>query len=399
MALKIHNTLTGKLEEFKPLKDGEISMYSCGPTVYDYVHLGNLRAFLTSDIVRRTLEYFGYSVKQVMNITDVGIGGDNDEGEDKMIKGLKRENMEITLESMQVLADKYADKFKEDILALGIKLPHALPKASDHISEDIELIKVLEEKGFAYTAQDAVYFDTSKVKNYGKLGGLTPLGESETRVDQSGKKSPRDFALWKLNSNLGYPSPWGQGFPGWHIECSAMSQKYLGQPFDIHTGGIDLAPVHHNNEIAQSESACGCEFARYWIHNEFLNLSDSKMAKSEGNILTISSIVDKGFPPLAYRYLLLQSHYRTPTSFSWESLEASSKALAKLQKLVSTLPGGGEVNEEYKKKFTEKLENDFNTAQALAVVWTLAKDKSVSDESKKTTILDFDKVLGLNLAE
>lgn len=397
MTLKIHNSLSGKLEEFKPIKSGEVRMYSCGPTVYDRVHIGNLRAFLTSDLVRRTFVYLGFSVEQVMNITDVGIGGDNDEGEDKMIKGLKRENLGVTLDSMRELADGYTEKFKEDILALNIKLPHALPRASEHITDQIELIEQLEKKGFAYKTDDAVYFDTSKDKGYGKLGGLTPIDESQARVDVGGKKSPRDFALWKFNSNLGYSSPWGQGFPGWHIECSAMSQKYLGKSFDIHTGGIDLLPVHHNNEIAQSEVICGCDLAHYWIHNEFVNFGNIKMAKSEGNTITLSTLKEKGFSPLAYRYLLLQSHYRTPTTFSWESLEASSKAFTKLQKLFSSLPEGGEINEEYKKKFTEKLENDFNTAQALAVLWTLAKDKSVSDEDKRATIADFDKVLGLNL--
>jgi len=405
MTLKIHNSLTKNLEDFESLKEGEVRMYSCGPTVYDRVHIGNLRAFLTSDLVRRTCEYLGFTVEQVMNITDIGIGGDNDEGEDKMIKGLKREDMEITLDSIKTLADKYTEQFKEDILALNIKLPHVLPRASEHLAEQVEMIEELEKKGFTYKSEDAIYFDTSKDENYGKLGGLTPLDESQTRVETGGKKSPRDFALWKFNQNLGYPSPWGQGFPGWHIECSAMSQKYLGKSFDIHTGGIDLLPVHHNNEIAQSENACGCEFARYWIHNEFVNLGDVKMAKSDGNILTLSDLNEKGLSPLAYRYLLLQSHYRTPTTFSWESLEGSSKALGKLQRLISELftlsgvegPENGQIDQAYKAKFVEKLENDFNTAQALAVLWTLAKDKEVKPEDKRTTILDFDRVLGLGL--
>jgi len=408
MTLKIYNSLTKKHEDFEPLKAGEVHMYSCGPTVYDRVHIGNLRAFLTSDLVRRTCEYLGFTVKQVMNITDIGIGGDNDEGEDKMIKGLKREDMEITLDSIKALADKYTEQFKEDILALNIKLPHTLPRASEHLTEQVKMIQELEKKGFAYAADDAIYFDTSKDENYGKLGGLTPLNESQTRVEIGGKKNPRDFALWKFNSNLGYPSPWGQGFPGWHIECSAMSQKYLGKSFDIHTGGIDLLPVHHNNEIAQSENACGCEFVRYWIHNEFVNFSGSnpegeqapngaRMAKSTGNTINLSDLEEKGFSPLVYRYLLLQSHYRTPTTFSWESLEASSKALSKLQRLTSEIPEDGKVDQAYRAKFVEKLENDFNTPQALAVLWTLAKDKEVRPEDKRATILDFDRVLGLGL--
>ena len=393
--MEIHNTLTGSLEEFKPILKGEVKMYSCGPTVYDRVHIGNLRAFLTSDLVRRAFEYLDYRVTQVMNITDVGIGGDNDEGEDKMIQGLKREGKQVSLESMQELADFYTERFKEDTLSLNILPPHFLPKASEHIEEQVALIQKLEAKGFAYKTSDGVYFDTAKDKNYGKLGGLTPLGESETRVDVRGKKSSRDFALWKFNGNLGYPSPWGQGFPGWHIECSAMSVRYLGESFDIHTGGIDLAPVHHNNEIAQSEVACGCEFAHYWIHNEFVNFSGIKMAKSDGNIITLSDLEKKGFSPLAYRYLLLLSHYRTPTTFTWEALEAANNAYQKLQRFISTLPEGGKVNEEYNDKFKSKIENDFNTPQALAVLWTLAKDKSISDEDKRATILDFDKVLGV----
>lgn len=255
--IQLHNTLGNKLEEFIPIKQGFVSMYHCGPTVYDFVHIGNLRAFLTADIVRRVFEYEGYEVKQVMNITDVGIGGDNDEGEDKMIKGLKREGKEISLESMKELSEFYTKKFKEDINKLNIKIPNVLPKASEHITEDIELIKKLEDKRFVYKTSDGVYFDTSKTTNYGKLGGLNRGEESESRIEENKeKKNQRDFALWKFNSNLGYPSPWGQGFPGWHIECSAMSTKYLGNTFDIHTGGIDLAPIHHNNEIVQSENAC-----------------------------------------------------------------------------------------------------------------------------------------------
>lgn len=370
-------------------------MYHCGPTVYDHVHIGNLRAFFTADLLRRSFEYLGFKVKQVMNITDVGIGGDNDEGEDKMIKGLKREGKSLTMESMRELADFYTERFKEDIASLNIKTPHHLPKATEHLAEQIALIKKLEEKGFVYRTSDGLYFDTSKDSRYGRLGGLSSTEYS--RVELGEKRHPRDFALWKFNGNLGYESPWGQGFPGWHLECSAMSTKYLGETFDIHTGGIDLAPIHHNNEIAQSENACGCELAHYWVHNAFVNVGDGKMAKSEGNILTLTELSNRQFSPLAYRYFLLLSNYRTPTNFTWEALEAAQNAFNKLKKLVDSWPDGGKVDEAYRAKFVEKIENDLNTPQALAVLWTMVKDKEVKPEDKKATAQNFCKILGLGL--
>ncbi|OHA92085.1 MAG: cysteine--tRNA ligase [Candidatus Zambryskibacteria bacterium RIFCSPLOWO2_02_FULL_51_21] len=395
MAIKLHNTLTDRTEEFRPIDPGKVRMYHCGPTVYDYVHIGNLRSFLLADILRRVFEYEGFEVKQVMNITDVGIGGNNDEGEDKIIRGLKREGKEISMQSMKELGEFYTEKFKEDIAELNIKTPDVLPKASEHIVEQIELIKVLEEKRFTYKTSDGIYFDTSKDPEYGRLGKLGK--DTESRVENSEKRNSRDFALWKFNENFGFPSPWGQGFPGWHIECSAMSVKYLGETFDIHTGGIDLAPIHHNNEIAQSENACSCELAHYWLHNEFVNVPEGKMAKSEGNQITIRDLVQAGFSPLAYRYFLLLAHYRTPVTFSWDALTAAQNAFDKLKKVVERLDEGGKVDEAYKAKFTEKLENDLNTAQALAVLWTLVKDKDVANNDKLVTLRDFDKVLGLGL--
>lgn len=412
MTIKLHNTLTGSLEEFKPIKSGEVRMYHCGPTVYDYIHIGNLRSFLLADILRRTFEFLGFKVKQVMNITDVGIGGNNDEGEDKIIKGLKREGKAVSLESMKKLGDFYTERFKEDITKLNIRMPHVLPKASEHIPEQIELIKILESKNFTYRTSDGVYFDVSKDAHYGKLGGVG--SESASRIEpNTEKKNSKDFALWKFNANLGFPSPWGQGFPGWHLECSVMSTKHLGNTFDIHTGGIDLAPIHHNNEIAQSESACGpatgsagkCDLAHYWLHNEFVNVVDSpakdgvnKMAKSEGNQITLKTLVEHGSMPLAYRYFLLMAHYRTPVSFSWEALKAAENAYNRLKKFAAGLPVSGTVDESYKATFKEKLENDLNTPQALAVVWGLVKDAKVSPRDKLSTLLDFDKVLGLGLA-
>jgi cysteinyl-tRNA synthetase len=401
MTLKLNNTLTGKTEEFVPLEAGLAKMYHCGPTVYDYVHIGNLRSFLLADILRRTCEYLGLEVTQVMNVTDVGIGGNNDEGEDKIVSGLKREGKEITMENMKALADFYTERFQADAKSLNILPPHFLPKASEHINEDIEMIKALEAKGFTYETADGLYFDTSKDAHYGKLGRLGK--ETESRVENSSKRNSRDFALWKFNQSLGFPSPWGQGFPGWHIECSAMATKYLGASFDIHTGGLDLAPIHHNNEIAQSENACGptaagrCEFARYWLHNEFVNVSDGKMAKSEGNHITLGSVSEKGFSPLAYRYFLLMAHYRTPVTFTWEALEAANNAFEKLKRYVGPMSTVGNVDLAYKAQFTDKIENDLNTAQALAVMWTMLKDKEVKEEDKLATLLDFDKVLGLGL--
>lgn len=395
MALKLHNTLTGQVEEFVPLSPGKASMYHCGPTVYDYVHIGNLRAFLLGDLLRRTLEYLGFETKQVMNVTDVGIGGNNDEGEDKILSGLKREGKEITMENMKALGEFYTERFREDIAALNIRTPHVMPKASEHLPEMIEMIRELEAKGFVYTTADGLYFDTAKDPHYGRLGKLGK--ETESRVTNAEKKNSRDFALWKFNENLGFRSPWGQGFPGWHLECSAMSGKYLGKTFDLHTGGMDLAPVHHNNEIAQSENACGCEFVRYWLHNEFVNVPEGKMAKSEGTGITLKTLVEKGFSPLSYRYFLLMAHYRSPVTFTWEALEAAENACNKLTKLVASLPDGGIVNENYKKQFIEKIENDLNTPQALAVLWTLMKDKDVSPEDKKATAQDFCSVFGLGL--
>ncbi len=395
MTFSLHNTLTGSVEEFKPIEAGKIWMYHCGPTVYDYIHIGNLRSFLLGDILRRTAEYLGYEVKQVMNITDVGIGGNDDEGEDKILGGLKREGKEVTMENMVELGEFYTERFLEDIKSFNILTPHTLPKASEHIAEDINLIETLLEKGFAYTTHSGVYFDTAKDSHYGKL---MKVGGEESRIgENSEKKSRRDFALWKFNQNLGYPSPWGQGFPGWHIECSAMSTKYLSNTFDIHTGGLDLAPVHHNNEIAQSENACGCDLAHYWLHNEFINMGAAKMAKSEGNYITLKTLVEKGFSPVAYRYFLLMAHYRTPVTFTWEALEAANNAFEKLKRFVGPLSTPGEVDEAYRAQFKEKIENDLNTPQALAVLWTLIKDKEVTPENKLATLLDFDKVLGLGL--
>lgn len=400
MTLKLHNTLTGKVEEFAPLSPGKAAMYHCGPTVYDYAHIGNLRSYVFADILRRTAEYLGFDVSQVVNITDVGhLTSDADTGDDKMVKGLKREGLPLSLEGLKQLADKYEAAFKEDLRALHIETPHHFPRATEHLQDEIELVQELEKKGFAYRLVDGIYFDTGKLAGYGKLGGLTPLSEAENRVDASGKKSPRDFVLWKFSSDekLGFDSPFGKGFPGWHIECSAMARKLLGQPFDIHTGGMDHIPVHHNNEIAQSEAAYGAKLANYWLHNEFLKVNDTKLAKSEGTGITLAEVAKAGFSPLAYRYFLLMAHYRSPINFTWEALTAAQNAFEKLKKAAEKLEEGGIVDVDYKKKFTEKMENDLNTPQALAVVWTMLKDKDLPPSVRLATLKDFDRVLGLGL--
>lgn len=394
------NTLSKEKEVFSPIKPGSVSMYHCGPTVYDSIHIGNLRAFLLADITRRVFEYNNYHVDQVMNITDIGhLVSDGDDGDDKMTKGLKREGMEVTLENMLKLARKYEDVFLNDIADMNILRPKIVARASEHIVEDIDIISKLEEKGFTYTISDGVYFDTEKMPDYGKLGGLSHTHES--RIGEiSEKKNPRDFALWKFDESKGWQSPWGQGFPGWHIECSGMSMKYLGEQFDIHTGGHDLASVHHNNEIAQSECSTGhVPFVTYWLHNEFVNLGNDKMAKSGGNSITLQTIRDNKIDPLALRYVYLQSHYRSQVSFSWDALSAAETALKKLKATMARIETVGTISEPYQTLFNETINDDLNTAAGLALVWELLKNQDITEEDRKATILDFDRVLGLKLAD
>lgn len=379
-------------------------MYHCGPTVYGPQHIGNLSMFVFTDILRRTLEYTGFKVEQVINFTDFGhLVSDADEGEDKMTKGLKREGLALTLDNMLSMGKKYAQAFLADIGMLNVRtVGTKFPYASEYVSEQIEMVKTLKEKGLTYLTSDGVYFDTAKYPDYGKLGGLS--SEMQARVtENSEKKSPRDFCLWKFNE-MGWESEWinpshpqGFGFPGWHIECSAMIKALLGDEIDIHTGGIEHIPVHHNNEIAQSENANGKPLARFWLHRAHLQLGGEKIAKSEGNVVYLSEIIERGFSPLAFRYFLLNSTYRATTSFTWEALEAAQNAYNKITKLVSSLPDGGKVHEAYRKQFVEKIENDLNTPQALAVLWMMMKDKEVSPEDKKATAQDFCRVFGLGL--
>jgi cysteinyl-tRNA synthetase len=398
MEIKLYNTLSRRKEAFKPLNKGAVSMYHCGPTVYDFAHIGNLRAYVFSDMLRRAFEYNSYSVHQVMNITDVGhLVSDADDGEDKMTKALKRENKPLTLEAMNEVARFYSDRFIDDLKSLNIELPKEFPRASEHIKEDIDLIAELVKKGFAYKTSDGMYFDVSKFPSYGKLGGIRLADQKEgSRLAINPEKhNPADFTLWKFDPKIGWESPWGKGFPGWHIECSAMSRKYLGQPFDIHTGGIDHIPVHHNNEIAQSEAAYDKPLADYWMHSAFLTVNNAKMAKSEGGFLKLSTLLDESISPLGYRYWLLTAHYRSPVNFSFEAVRAAQTALIRLLQLIGSYPEGGSVSVDYQKRFNESINDDLNIPQAVALAWELIKDSNVNDADKRATLIDFDRVFGL----
>ncbi len=400
MEIQLYNTLSRSKEIFQPLKKGEVSMYHCGPTVYDYAHIGNLRAYVFADTLRRTFEYNSYNVHQVINITDVGhLVTEGDDGEDKMTKALKRENKPFTLEAMRDVATFYFDKFVDDLKALNIELPHEFPRASDHIDDDIIFIKELEKKGFTYNISGGVYFDISKFPTYGKLGKISidTLKDGARLAINPEKRHPADFVLWKLDSKIGWESPWGVGFPGWHIECSVMSRKYLGQPFDIHTGGIDHIPVHHNNEIAQSEAAHGDQLAHYWMHNAFITINDEKMAKSSGSFATLKTLEDETLSPLTYRYWLLTAHYRSPVNFSIEAVRGAQNALIRLLVTMSNLPEGGMIDHVYAERFHSYINDDLDMPKTIALVWDLLKDSNVSDADKRATILNFDKVLGLNL--
>ena len=400
MSISFFNSLNKKLETFLPIDSEKVGIYHCGPTVYDDVHIGNLRAFLLADIVRRCLEWNNYSVTQVMNITDVGhLSSDGDHGEDKMTKALIREGRKISLESMLEVGAFYQNRFVNDLRALNIKLPHHMPKASEHIDADIKIIQTLEAKGFTYNTIDSVYFDTSKYPDYGQLG-LPPIDQSQSRtgVDDQ-KKNPRDFALWKKHPELGCERPWGLGFPGWHIECSGMSTTYLGTHIDVHTGGIDLQPTHHNNEIAQSVCCYDKPFVNYWLHNEHLDLKGEKMSKSTGNFLTLNHLIEQGFSALDYRYWLLQSHYRSKTKFTYESLKAAQTARRRLKSyLANTSPKESLNNNDEKMfldTFTSAINHDLSTPQAISVMWEVAKSQTLSDAQKSLLLEKMDEFMGI----
>ncbi|MEI8337874.1 MAG: cysteine--tRNA ligase [bacterium] len=395
----LFNTLNHKKEKFIPINKKEIGMYSCGPTVYNYAHIGNLRSYVFADTLKRVLHYNGYKVKHIMNVTDIGhLTSDNDDGEDKMVKALKREGKEMTLENLRSVGNFYFEKFKDDFKNINIILPEKFVFASDEIPAQVKLIEILLEKEFAYKTSDGIYFDTAKLSDYGRLGGANSEMESRIALNNE-KKNPRDFALWKFSdaSGIGFEASFGKGFPGWHIECSAMAMKYLGNTFDIHTGGIDHIPVHHNNEIAQSEAATGKLLANYWLHNNFITIGEDKMAKSGENFLTLNSLIEKEINPLSYRYWLLQSRYSTRMDFSIEAIKAAQTAFERLIEFIQNTEGVGKVNSAYKIKFTKAINDDLDTPKALAIIWEILKDTSLSNEDKKATILDFDNVLGFNL--
>ncbi len=401
MKLKFFNTLSHKKEIFKPIHKGRVGIYTCGPTVYQYAHIGNMRAYVIADTLKRALEYSGLKVKHVINITDVGhLTSDADEGEDKMEAGARREQ-----KSAQDIARFYTKAFWNDLKILNVATKGTkFPCASKHIKEQIRLIKILEKKGFTYRTSDGIYFDTLKFKNYGKLARLNLKGLREgARVGVNAeKRNASDFAVWKFSPKESareqeWKSPWGVGFPGWHIECSAMSMKYLGDHFDIHTGGIDHIPVHHTNEIAQSESVTGKKFVNYWIHNEFVNMGEEKMAKSLGNILTITDLAKKGVSPAAYRYWLLTAHYRSPVVFSLEAAHGVGVALERIVSAIATGPSGGHLVPRIMKKFIEYISDDLDTPRAIALIWEVLKDEKISPRDKRATILKFDEVLGLDL--
>ncbi len=406
MKLHLYNSLTRKKEEFKSIKPGEVGLYTCGPTVYNYAHIGNLRTYIFEDVLKRVLIYNGYSVKHVMNITDVGhLSGDRDMGEDKMEQGAVREG-----KSAWDIADFYTRAFKKDIDHLNILNPDIWVKATDTLPEQIALVKTLEEKGFTYRTADGIYFDTSKVKDYTKLShqDLEALQEGARVERNPEKRNPTDFALWKFSPKdskrqMEWDSPWGVGFPGWHLECSAMSMKFLGEQLDIHCGGTDHIDVHHTNEIAQSEAATGKPFFNFWMHGAFLIIAGGKkMAKSAENFLTLeNAFLKNDINPLTYRFAAFLTHYRKPMEFSDEGIEAARNGLLHLQNQVRQVVGAGvgndnDISMEYKDKFLAAVNEDLNMPRAMAVLQEMLKS-SIGDRQKLTTILDFNRVLGLNL--
>ena len=401
--LKIYNTLSRTKEEFVPIDQKAVRMYSCGPTVYSYAHIGNMRTYIFMDIFRRTLKYDGYKIKGVMNITDVGhLLSDGDDGEDKMEKA-SREQKKTPWE----IAAFYTDVFFKDLAKLNIGKPEIIAKATEHITDMIEYVKALEEKGYGYEIDDGIYFDIDKFPSYGKLSRLNLEDQQAgARVEvNSQKHNPYDFALWKKAEPehiMQWPSPWGMGYPGWHIECSTMSKKYLGEVFDIHTGGVDHIPVHHENEIAQSEALAGKKTVNYWVHGEFMLVNNGKMSKSLGNTYTISQLEEMGYSPLVFRYFCLNAHYRKKLNFTFEGMDAAKVSYERLlaslyQHKVSNVPTSQEVLDKYKKDFEDAINDDLNLPLALGVLWTMLKEPKSKD--LYNLALDFDKVFGLSLNE
>ena len=399
--MKIYNTMTKKKQEFKPIKKNRVGIYSCGPTVYDYDHIGHAWKYFNDDVIKRTFRYLGYKVKHVMNITDVGhLTSDADQGEDKLEKASKKEN-----KTPWEIAEFYTKIFFENTKKMNDIKPDVICKATDYIKQMIKMNEKLIKKGFAYESHDALYFDITKFPDYGKLSGNTLENlKAGARIEvNKNKKNPQDFVLWvkaigeHKNHAMVWDSPWGKGFPGWHLECSTMSTKHLGDTIDIHTGGEDNIFPHHECEIAQSESATGKKFVNYWMHTRFLMVDDRKMSKSLNNFYRIQDIEKKGFNPLALRFLFLQAHYRSQINFTWNSLQAAQNGLNNLYNNILNLGDKpGKIDENFKNKFTEKISDDFNMPKAFSLVQEVLKSK-LEDKDKLATILDFDKVFGLKL--
>ena len=410
--VKLYNTRTRQIDEFQPISGNHVGMYCCGPTVYNFAHIGNLRTYIFEDILRKTLQRAGYDITHVMNITDVGhLTSDGDEGEDKMLLGAQREHL-----SVLQIARKYEDAFFEDTKSLNIERPSVVARATEHIQDIIRFVKGLEEKGYAYIADGNVYFDTSKFPSYGDFAHLDVDNlRHGARVDEDGnKKNKTDFVLWFTKSKfenqiLTWDSPWGVGYPGWHIECSAMAMKYLGDEVDIHCGGIDHIPVHHTNEIAQSEALLGHRWVNFWLHGEFLVLQKEKMSKSAGTFLTLSVLKEKGYNPLHYRYLTLTAHYRSTLSFTFENLENAKNTyegikskileLRKQAKQETSKPRDEELKTKYIQEFNDYLYNDLNTPQALTVLFAVLKDIDLSAGAKLEILEDMDTVFSLGFKD
>ena len=396
--LRLRNTLSGELEKFEPIGH-TVKMYNCGPTVYDRQHIGNLRGAVLANTLKRTLEAWGHKVSHVSNITDVGhLVSDADEGEDKMEAAAKKIGKHT-----QEIAEEITQLYFADLDLLGIdRGAMRFPRAAQYIAEQIALVKTLLQKGYAYKISDGVYFDTSKSPGYGKLGGISVSGQQAgARVEENKeKKNPHDFALWKFSKKdekreQEWQSPWGTGFPGWHLECTAMIFKLLGKQIDIHIGGEDLVPIHHNNEIAQAESLTGKQFVRYWLHNAFITIEGKKVSKSLGNTIYLTQLADRGISPRALRYLYLTAHYRTPMNFTWEAAEAANTALNRLTKFYyeSKNSRSDLLDKDFLKEFYAAIANDLDTPKALALVWENIKTLN------RATLAEADKILGLGLAE
>ena len=406
--MKIYNTLNKKIEEFIPNVDNKVKMYTCGPTVYHYAHIGNLRTYIFEDILEKGLEYLGYDVLRVMNITDVGhMTSDGDTGEDKMEKGALREG-----KTVYEIAKFYTDAFFSDAEKLHIRKPAIVEKASDHIDKYIEIIKKLLDNDYAYISNGNVYFDVSKAKDYYKLSGKNPedlkIGVRDTVEEDEFKRNPADFGLWFTvskfaNQDMKWDSPWGVGYPGWHIECSGISAEYLGEYLDIHFGGVDNIFPHHTNEIAQSEAYFGHKWCNYWVHGEHLNDKSGKMSKSKGEFLTVSLLEEKGYDPMVYRFFCLNSHYRNQLVFSWEALDGAALAYQKLKNKIKSLDKTPDLHESkldfYQNAFKDAIGNDLNTSSMLTVLYDVLKDDELSDFTKLYLVEDFDKVLSLGLIE